>query len=115
MLTKEEIINKIVKGITEQGGINTEGCYYRFSGKRCPIGMLIEDQFYTDNIEGNLVDYSLVQKALQKSGVDTDKYLPLLMSIQKCHDNIYEKKENCTATEVVDKILEATKRYDLVS
>jgi hypothetical protein len=59
------------------------------NGKACAVGILIKDNFYSMDIEGNAVDYDEVQTALVQSNPHwnmTDRSLALLNSLQSLHD-----------------------------
>jgi hypothetical protein len=85
-VNKQEIFDTVAIGIRAQGGpaIRGNSCAYRTpSGRKCAAGLLIKDEDYNSNFEGNAVG-SLPEGALPGFGQDDQKYL--LYQLQMAHD-----------------------------
>lgn len=89
-MTAQEILNKVVAHMREQGRqSNTAGpgssCRYRSpDGARCAVGCLIPDDIYNPGIEGRSVNSAAVQMLLMDLGLQQHK--SLLISLQGAHD-----------------------------
>lgn len=60
-------------------------------GKACAVGVLIKDEFYTSDLEGNTVHYDLTEEALFSSHPKwniTDKTKVMLDNLQHLHDHM---------------------------
>lgn len=99
-MTKQEIFNKVYAHLVKQGrrsmyylpSKGEEGCAYRGQdGAMCAVGCLIPDEFYTPEIENEIVSSWIVSEVLAKAGVtnghgyDRDKF-NLLCELQNAHD-----------------------------
>ena len=86
-MDNQEAFSRIVQYLRWQGGrsMNAEGkCRYRdpITRRRCAVGVLLTDEFYSEDIEGSLATdlKDLLTRALP--GVSSD----LLTSCQYVHD-----------------------------
>ena len=88
------IFNKVSEHLLKQNAKSTNKklCLYRDgNGMKCAIGCLISDEFYTPELEGKCLlwdgDKTAVFRALEKSGIYTDKLpISLLSALQQIHD-----------------------------
>jgi hypothetical protein len=81
----------------EDGDVNEYGeyqydptDYIYHNGKACAVGVLIKDEFYKTDLEGNSVDYDEVQIAVFQSHPlwdITERSMALLDNLQKLHDS----------------------------
>lgn len=88
MLTKQEIFDTVKTHLLKQNAraINGIMCKYRTdAGLKCAAGVLIKDEFYTPELESHSAKYSIVQEALEKSGVSEDD-IPFVIELQRIHD-----------------------------
>lgn len=92
MKTAQEVFNEVASHLIRQGAKATRGdsrtCVYRASdGKKCAAGCLIQEQYYTPELEGLLFHegHGAVDRALISSGVNRDD-LPLVRALQQVHD-----------------------------
>lgn len=96
MKTKQEIFDRVVRGLAAQDwrrsvetdidGQGAGACVYRSSdGAKCAAGQLIDDASYTPGLEFNQVNTSPVQQALILSGVPSF-LLRFVMQLQTEHD-----------------------------
>lgn len=89
-MTNQEAFDRMVTHLRKQGGKSEahDGmCVYRApSGRRCAVGVLITDEFYLDELEGQLVRDEQMRLVLNKAipGVD----LGLLDMMQEVHDKV---------------------------
>lgn len=74
-------------GVYERGA--TEGCTYRGEdGASCAVGCLIDDEHYSEKLEGRSVKCGDVVSALERSGVPMDfEFVELLGQLQRIHDD----------------------------
>ena len=92
MKTTLDVFNKVSEHLLAQNEQALDGnweCVYRSdTGLKCAVGCLIEDEFYSEDLEYlSLTSAGLVAKALQRSGVvTTNETLSLLQKLQKLHD-----------------------------
>ena len=93
MKTTLEVFNKVSEHLLTQNEKSLgedEVCAYRnHTGLECAVGCLIDDEFYSEDLEyWNLDRNGIVSDALEKSGVDmTREILDLLQRLQKLHDH----------------------------
>ena len=82
----------------DNASASSSSCSYRGSGgAMCAVGVFIEDQYYSDSLEGNAIlstngsDLDInVQKAVAysfKQGRLSDEQLNLLCALQRVHDD----------------------------
>jgi len=95
MLTKQQIFDKVVSHLLHQGerATSEDGrCSYRGqNGTQCAAGCLIDDEYYSADLEGSVVYSVSVRRALQLSGVcddynNNEAPLDVLRSLQSIHD-----------------------------
>ena len=98
MLTVQETFTIAKDHLLKQGAKASEPgsstCYYRRpDGKKCPVGALIQDAYYSPSLEGRGVSSLDVRLALRQSGVpvevgaEKDKPVMVLLSLlQRIHD-----------------------------
>lgn len=105
MLTMQEVFTKAKDHLLKQGKKAAEPnpsgeddrCFYRMeNGLKCPVGALIEDEFYSPSLEGKGVYNIYIRRALRKSGVPVsieidngypyEEILVLLQGLQALHD-----------------------------
>lgn len=102
MLTKQEVFDKVVIGLRKQGCrsylSDEDTCAYRgVDGRKCAAGILILDEFYSSDLEGETIPtiwprlsiykdhrYKIGQ-ALISSGVNPAHFL-FIRSLQQIHD-----------------------------
>jgi hypothetical protein len=93
-LTDQEVFNKVVNHLLNQGKLATNGkgaCAYRSEeGLKCAVGCLIPDKFYDKEIEGKLVSniFKNFPWIMEKSGLSPASE-PLLARLQTIHDIEY--------------------------
>src|SRR5258708_26601482 len=88
MLTKQEIFDTVKTHLLKQNAraISGIGCVYRTDkGLKCAAGVLIKDEFYSPAFESYSACHSIVQEALEKSGVSEDDIL-FVVELQRIHD-----------------------------
>lgn len=86
----QEVFNIIVAHLFKQNrraqNADGDGCAYRDGELRCAVGVLIPDDLYSPNLEGN--DAQHIIKYFLKSGIaDWVEHEELLGVLQKIHDN----------------------------
>jgi hypothetical protein len=92
-LTRQEILDKVVEHFRAQGGpavTKRHTCAYRAEdGKKCAVGVLIPDSFYTPAMEGRTAQTlaRIFPDALRAAGVDPERDSDFLTSLQMVHDN----------------------------
>ena len=92
MLTKEHI-RQAITGVLEQGGpsVNSSfNCMYRGeNGRKCALGHLIKDKYYSPDLENACVGTDDINKALMLSLNISDlstEDQSILYRLQQCHD-----------------------------
>lgn len=97
-MDRQEVFNRIVKHArgmvqkaTSESNHNT--CLYRSQSGPCLIGSLIEDKWYTNDIEYLSADEEVVLLALENSGIDItgEGDAHFLQKIQMLHDDIEDE------------------------
>lgn len=100
-MTPQEIFNKVVTHLFDQGGKSEHGglCRYRDPyGNSCAVGCLIPDEIYDPGIEGaglrGLTERRFhserqlkLVKVLERSGIAEPTLRKLLERLQSVHDN----------------------------
>ena len=92
MKTALDVFNKVSEHLLAQNEQALDGnweCVYRSdTGLKCAVGCLIDDEFYSEDLEySSLSSTGPVADALVKSGVVmTREILDLLTRLQKLHD-----------------------------
>lgn len=105
MLTMQETFTIAKDHLLKQGAKANGGggqyasCYYRdaLTGRKCPVGALIQDAYYDKSLEGQNARNINVRAALRKSGVPVEmepdlkwnKEYPVvdtLTALQRVHD-----------------------------
>ena len=92
MKTALDVFNKVSEHLLTQNEQALDGnweCVYRSdTGLKCAVGCLIDDEFYSEDLEySSLSSTGPVANALEKSGVVlTREILDLLQRLQKLHD-----------------------------
>lgn len=93
MTTLQTIFDRGVSAVLKQGRVaydyGVDQCAYRApDGSKCLIGHLIDDEHYSDSLEGLGANDPPVIEALSGSlGVDVHHLAPILRRLQECHDN----------------------------
>lgn len=91
----QELLDKVVTGMCKQGKPSTNKggtCRYRSGELKCSIGMLISDEYYTEDMEGSsVVGKSSVFNGVKQSFPEIAKYdsnrmKQFLNTIQRAHD-----------------------------
>lgn len=98
-----EKVREATKRVVRQGGPSVRGnpptCAYRGEGgRRCAIGWLIDDLYYSTDLEGNFFGAYPVVEAVEASGnfsLSTPEAL-FLGAFQRAHDNNYHCSEFTT-------------------
>lgn len=88
-MTKQEIFDTVAKHLLTQmeRSESRKGCLYRGpNGLKCAVGVLIKDEFYSEELEYATADVSEVMAALEKSGVFYDE---IMIDLQILHDEFY--------------------------
>ena len=91
MNTMKDLLERAITGTLAQGKPSlSEGvpAYRGECNTKCPVGMLIADEWYSDSFEGLAVPYPIVRYAIEKSNniTLTDEDVELLYHLQGCHD-----------------------------
>ncbi len=74
-MNKQEVYNKAKAALLAQGckSVHNNSCMYRSpDGKKCAVGHLIDDEHYSESLEGLITDSIQVIDALRKSGIDVE-------------------------------------------
>lgn len=89
-MTKQETFDIVARHLLTQRKRSTKNpdatgyCRYRgANGLKCAAGVLIPDDRYVEDMEGEPADYHIVARVLSELGHDLD----LCMSLQMLHDN----------------------------
>lgn len=92
-MTPQEVFDKVVIGLRKQGSPSIGkhgGCKYRSeNGKRCGVGMVIEDGEYSPKMEGHVLfdfikmDYDFVPSSLKER---LGPHVSLLTALMHVHD-----------------------------
>jgi len=72
----------------EINGIANTCAYRSEDGCKCAIGCLINDELYSPSLEGLGIETNKLKIVLYAANIDRDKSLPLLKSLQQCHDSL---------------------------
>jgi hypothetical protein len=110
MLTTDEGVFEFVKQHLITQGQKSEiygtGCLYKQSKYKlsCAIGCLIEDEFYSNELEFKNIYNPLVTKAIQKSLPNWIMNTEMLVNLQELHDR-YEVDEWEWQLEILEKQL----------
>jgi len=92
MMTKQEVFDKVVTHLRSMKERSIRlpymECAYRGSGgAKCAAGCLIDDEFYSERLEGWAVVEPVVLEALRSSGVPTDdSTIRMVERLQLSHD-----------------------------
>ena len=120
-ITTQEIFNKAVTGILEQGEqsvnyANTSCMYRGEGGAKCAVGMLIADEWYSPDLEETMVNNLTIQTALAMSiGRPLSKTeISMLYDLQVAHDESGETEEYFIE-EFLNRTKDIAKEYNLVS
>lgn len=115
-LTRQQILEKVVLGLRNQLCISYDKeadlNLYRYNGCKCAVGFLIEDKFYTSDLEGKSVpipwnpywrrnnlnsrcEDGLVGEALIKSGIHPDdfEFVSELADVHDYSPSMYDGNE----------------------
>lgn len=120
-MTKQQIVEKILLHIHEHGRSfrrlrGTTICAYRGDlGAKCAAGILILDEFYSEEFEGQMSEASQLREALINSGVKPHQ-LKMVGKLQTCHDSPSHdspKTEAEAREAVINRILEYSKRKSI--
>jgi hypothetical protein len=108
-----DLVKKIRDGFVAQGGPSfdperaltskTGGCMYRGpGGSKCAVGLLIDDAYYSPDLEGKAMENSLVLEAIERSvGRSlTEQEIYTLAKLQEQHDY------NAEEPDFLDKMLD---------
>jgi len=91
-MTNQEMFTKVLLHIRAQGFAVFNGCCYRTpDGRSCAAGVLIKDEFYDPDFEGQTVTDPVVLQALGRSIGDFDALF--LSHLQCAHDAGAEAKK----------------------
>ncbi len=89
-MTKQEIFNKVVRGLAKQefrrSRIGNYCAYRSRDGRKCAAGHLMNDEHYRHEFNQEVVDSHGPREALKKSGV-SEKQLDFVSSLQDAHDD----------------------------
>lgn len=117
----QETFDRVVKGLTEQNQkceISEGSCAYRgYGNTKCAAGFLIEDEDYTENMEGEVVcstslsgidkvEYILRPHYHYVAGNyihDKGHFIPLVRDLQIVHDSYPVESWKTKFQEVADK------------
>lgn len=110
MKSEQEVFNEVYAHLIHQGeraiAVENNRCKYRTEdGLKCAAGILIKDEHYNKELEGQSATSDSVREALENSGVGT-VCLYLVSKLQSVHDIISPKKWRNALDEVA-------KEYDL--
>lgn len=115
-MTNQEIFDKVSTHLLTQGAksmlddpTKPMTCAYRGTeGRRCAVGVLISDEVYYTEIEGDAVTYDGVKAMLRASGVSSvnGRRLDLLSDLQQIHDT-------CPPLSWGDELLLTARKYRL--
>ena len=100
MTTMKDLLEKAITGVIKQGkpSLDSNGnCAYRGEGGgKCVVGVLIDDEHYNEDLEGYFTKALQVRFAVEGSNNVTlsDEEVDTLQTLQKCHDNAWDSKEN---------------------
>ena len=92
MTTMKDLLEKAITGVIKQGKPSMSkfgGCGYRGSnGTKCAVGMLIDEGFYHEDLEGSTVKNRQVILAVQETNGVTlsEDDVAILDKLQNCHD-----------------------------
>lgn len=85
-MTDQELFDRVATHLLTQGEQSFDegiGCAYRGeNGKKCAIGCLIPDEWYSEDLEGNTVH----QKVIREAAGIAESQLQLADALQACHD-----------------------------
>lgn len=91
-MTKQEIFDIVWKGILSQGGPSLNhlyGCAYRGENNRkCAAGLLISDEDYTKDYEGEVVSTTVPNK-LTEYFESKNLNIAFIAKLQSVHDNAW--------------------------
>jgi hypothetical protein len=94
-MTSQEIFDKVKAHLLKQNkqSLDDDGsCRYRNSdGTRCAVGIFIDDNWYSESLEGKDCQSTLVTDVLKKLKFSS-KQICLLSSLQDIHDCVEPKK-----------------------
>lgn len=92
MLTRQEIFTQVVTHLRKQGKRaqvplgDAMQCRYRTpDNQKCAAGCLIQDKFYSGQLEGLCAGSAKVTAALINSGVSSDD-MNMVLALQQIHD-----------------------------
>lgn len=99
-MNDQELFDTVARHLLTQNAVSSiktsspsfpRTCLYRGpNGTKCAAGVLIKDEFYKDELEGNSTDASKVRYALELSGAPLHKtQFGLMRSLQRIHDGEY--------------------------
>jgi len=96
MKTMQQVLDQVVAHLRKQGARSmifdpseqVSGCMYRGQGgMKCAVGCLIDDKWYSLDLEGKLATDKAVKEALEKSEVVCSGVMScLLTDLQRIHD-----------------------------
>lgn len=101
-MNQQSVFDQIVAHARKQGkrsqfpkdDVFPETCAYRANdGSKCLVGCLIQDQYYSDELENQTVDTEIVAKAIESSlqtKLDNSD-ISLLERVQTIHDEVSPK------------------------
>ena len=90
MMSAQQVFDKAYRHLISQNARAEEhfNCKYRTDrGLKCGVGCLIDDEHYSEDMEGGKADCYQVSAALKSSGVDSVEHHVLLAEIQFLYDN----------------------------
>ena len=99
MKTLQEAFNTIYKHLHSMKEMSIDGsgnnCMYRgCNGNKCAVGVLIDDEHYSEGIEAKEVEEDMVLNALRLSGCTTTTIdTSLYMRMQEIHDDLFHHRD----------------------
>jgi len=88
----QEVFDIVVNHLFTQGRPaydGVQGCMYRtHDGLRCAVGVLIPDNLYDPEFEGDTAD-CVIQKLFNKDLADWREHKGLLLALQEVHDECF--------------------------
>lgn len=82
----EDLVKKAIEAVLEQGkpSISADGgCMYRNGDLKCAVGHLIPDEYYSEDLESNAINYSYTD-------VDDNEVYPVKEVLRKVYPEITE-------------------------
>jgi hypothetical protein len=95
MATKQELFETVINHLAKQKAQALDDnydCAYRGEGDtKCAVGCLIDDEYYSEDLEGQGAHVLAVQLAVKHSvGMVSDQAFEMLNELQTFHDRFYQ-------------------------